>query len=129
MIKKLKLLFLFIVLSVFITSANAMTFEEAYKEASRTPMVMLVYAQWAEDYDNYLNQFKVVQEEFGKTFNFVEMDIASEDTRAFNAKYHIYPNLPYILMFRDGGKVSRYIPRDCAASSSCISSKLKTFIQ
>lgn len=127
-----KILGLILILIISLLSANkinAMTFEEAYSQAYSTPMVVLVYAQWADNYQNYLQQFRTVQGEFGKTFNFVEMNIASKDTKAFNEKYHIYPKLPYVLMYRDGGKVSRYIPRDCASSASCITSKLKTFIQ
>ena len=112
-----------------IGKVSAMTFEQAFSQANTTPMVVLVYAQWADGYQNYIQQFRTVQNELGKSFNFVEMDIASKDTKAFNDRYHIYPKLPYVLMYRDGGKVSRYIPRDCASNASCMSTKLRSFIQ
>ena len=107
--------------------ANALTFEEAYNESNKKPMVALIYAQWAEDCQTYLNVFKTIQDEFSDNYNFVELDIASKDTKFFNSKYHIYPNLPYILMYRDGGKVSRYLPNSCAKDEACIITKLKSF--
>ena len=54
------------------------------------------------------------------------MDIASNDAKDFNSKYHIYPNLPYVLMYRNGGRVSRYIQRSCANSTECMIPKIKT---
>ena len=107
----------------------ATTFEEAYNQSTTKPMLVLLYADWAENYSNYLTEFRVLQEEFGEKFNYVELNIASKDAKFFNTKYHIYPHLPYVLMFRDGGKISRYIQRDCAASSSCMIPRVKSFIQ
>lgn len=127
--KVLSFLFLLCVMSFFVSKSEAMTFEEAYNQANSTPMVVLVYAQWADNYQGYIQQFRTVQNELSDKYNFVEMNIASKETKAFNERYHIYPKLPYVLMYRDGGKVSRYIPRDCASSASCISTKLKSFIQ
>lgn len=118
-----------LVLFFFSAKVEAMNFEEAFSQADRTPMVVLVYAQWANNYLNYIQQFRQSQSNLDTKFNFVELDIASKDARAFNERYHIYPKLPYILMYRDGGKVSRYIPRDCASNASCINSKLRSFIQ
>ncbi len=107
----------------------ALNFEEAFAQADKKPMVVLVYAQWAEDYQSSLQQYQTIKKDFSNKFNFVELDIATKEAKAFNDKFHIYPKLPYVLMFRDGGKVSRYIPRDCTTSASCMSSKLKSFIQ
>ena len=126
-----KLFSLLVVFFMFITTikAEALSFEDAFTETNKTPMVLLIYANWAENYQSVQEQYKQVQAELGSKFNFVELDIASNEAKAFNDKFHIYPKLPYILMFRDGGKVSRYIPRDCASSASCVSSKLRSFIQ
>ncbi len=110
------------------TKANAMTFEEAYAQSSVKPMLILVYADWAENAQSYVQAFNALQAEFGETYNFVTLNIASSDTKAFNARYHIYPNLPYVLMFRDGGKVSRYIQRECILDESCLVPKLKSFV-
>ncbi len=125
-LKTLLLSFLFL---FSVANVHSMTFEEAYNQSTTKPMLMLVYAQWADGCENCLTQFRSLMPEFGESFNFVELDIASKDAKSFNEKYHIYPKLPYILMYRDGGKVSRYIPRDCASSSSCVIPKVKSFIQ
>ena len=110
------------------TKANAMTFEEAYAQSSVKPMLVLVYADWVDSASDYVQAFNSLQAEYGETYNFVTLNIASSDTKAFNARYHIYPNLPYVLMFRDGGKVSRYIQRECILDESCLVPKIKSFI-
>lgn len=107
----------------------SMTFEEAYLQSDKKPMLVILYANWADNYEMYLEKFRNIQNEFGDIFNYVELDIASNEARAFNNRYHIYPNLPYVLMFRNGGKVSRYIQRNCVSSESCMISRLKQFIQ
>lgn len=127
--KVFKTVFLFMLIACSVIKANSMTFEEAFAKSDSTPMVVLVYAQWADNYQNYIQQFRTAKEQLSDNYNFVEMDIASKDTKFFNSRYHIYPNVPYILMYRNSGKVSRYIDRNCAASSSCIVPKLKSFIQ
>ena len=128
-----KILLLFISLIVFTLKAPAavsrVTFEEAFNEVNRTPMLVLVYANWADDYRNCLNTFRELEDIYGDTFNFVELNIASEETRAFNARFKIDQNLPYVLMFRDGGKISRYLNSECLLNESCISSRIKSFIQ
>lgn len=128
--KKILNILILLLLSLSITSkVNAMTFEEAFAKSETTPMVVLVYAQWADNYQGHIQQFREAKKQLEDTFNFVEMDIASKDAKAFNSRYHIYPNLPYVLMYRNGGRVSRYIDRNCAATTSCMVPKLKSFIQ
>lgn len=129
--KLLTLIFIFCAIASITLKASSetMKFQEAFDQSGTKPMLILVYAQWADGYQNYIKQFRTVQNEFGDTFNYVEMDIADKDTKNFNNIYHIYPNLPYILMFRNGGKISRYLPRDCAADSACMITKIKTFLR
>lgn len=127
--KIFNILVILFLLFLSIDKSQAMTFEEAYNQTSKTPMVVLIYADWAVGYENILAQYKKIQPQFAGVYNFTELNIASQDAKFFNSKFHIYPNLPYVLMFRDNGKVSRYIQRSCAADSACISSKLKSFIQ
>ena len=124
--KLLSFLFLFVLLIAGSLKAKALTFEEAYND--QKPMLILVYAEWADNYSSYLNTFNALEDVYGDKFNFVALDIAKADAKAFNARYHIYPNLPYMLMFRDNGKVSRYIQRDCILNESCVNSRLKSFI-
>ncbi len=113
---------------LFSVAVKALTFEEAFSQTDKKPMVAIIYAQWADDYQNFLNNYRAVQEDFEGVYNFTELDITTKDAKFFNSKFHIYPNLPYVLMFRDNGKVSRYIPKDCAKDLSCMRSKLKSFV-
>ena len=110
-LKILNLLFAFLLVTFTCVKTNALSFEEAFAQSVKKPMVVLIYAQWADNYTDYLQAFNIAKEQMSDKYNFVELDIASHDTKVFNAKYHIYPNLPYILMFRNQGKISRYIQR------------------
>lgn len=128
----MKKIFTFLFMSILafscVQQANAMNYEEGLRLSDKKPMAILIYATWADNYQNYLNAFRGMQSEFAKDYNFVELDIASPDAKAFNSRYHIYPNLPYALMFRDGGKFSRYVQRDCVINDSCFETRLKSFI-
>lgn len=126
--KKILTLLTIVILSVSLQAKATVSFEDAFKESTTKPMLVLVYAQWADDYETYLKTFKSAQNEFGDKFNYVELNIASADTKFFNSRYHIYPNLPYVLMFRDGGKISRYVPNNCADKEACLLPKIKTFL-
>lgn len=124
-----KLLFVLITLSIVPTKTEALTFEQAFANTNRTPMVVLIYAPWADNYQNYTSQFNIVKNKMSNTYNFVELDIATKEAKAFNNIYNIYPKLPYILMIRNSGKITRYIKRECASSASCIEGYLRSFIQ
>ena len=110
-----------------LVKAEVLSFSTGYAECTKIPLLVLVYADWANGANETLQLFKSIQVEFGDKYNYTELNIASNDAKAFNDKFHIYPKLPYILMYRDGGKVSRYIPRECASNYACISSKIKSF--
>lgn len=122
-----------IVLSVLILTsiqANAaMKFSDAYAQSGTKPMLVLVYAKWADNWQGILQSYRNLQREYGTAFNYVELDIANPDTKDFNARYNITQNLPYVLMFRNSGKITRYIDNNCTSSYSCLSSKVKTFIK
>lgn len=121
----LLLVALFLFLGV---KANAsVSFDEAFSNLSSKPMLVLVYAEWADNYQTFLEKFRALESEFGNEFNYVELDIAKPEAKSFNARYHIYPNLPYVLMYRDGGKVSRYIQRNCAINESCMIPRIRSF--
>lgn len=125
----LKCLFVFLLLVIVNTRCVAMNFAEGYEQTTKKPMILLIYADWATDYKAYIKVLEALEKEYGEKFNFVKLDIAKSETAAFNTKFHIYPNLPYILMFRDGGKISRYIQRNCAIDYSCTEAKMKSFLQ
>ena len=127
--KFLKSLIVLFILAVFVGESKAMTFEQAFSQVNRKPMAVLIYAKWAAGYQTSLQQFRIVKSQLSSVYNFVELDLASNDARAFNERFQIYQHLPYVLMFKDGGKISRYIPQDCAYSANCTATKLKSFIK
>ncbi len=123
--KVLSLLFLLTIILFSANKTNAMSYEEASNDSK--PMALLVYASWADDIDKVKQTFDALSQRYDKKYNFVTLDIASSDTKAFNKKYHIYPNLPYVLLFKDRGKISRYLQKDCAQDNSCFAQKLDMF--
>ena len=124
-----KIFLVFFLVLGFSLNANAITFDEAFEQSGSKPMLVLVYAPWADNYEAYLDNFRALETEFGEKFNYVELDVSTDALKSFNQRYHVYPNLPYVLMFRDNGKVSRYIQKNCAVSSSCMIPRVKSFIQ
>lgn len=111
----------------FCLKSEALTFADGYEQSAKKPMVLLLYADWASNYSGHIDILNSLEKKYSDKFNFVLLNIADSEAAAFNSKFHIYPNLPYVLMFKDGGKVSRYIQRSCAIDYSCIESKMKTF--
>ena len=124
--KILATLFLFATFAVQVQTANAMSYDEAIKQPK--PMVLLIYADWAEGLDKVNQNFDNAQKQYGTTYNFVKMNIASSEAKNFNKKYYFYPNLPYALLIRDGGKVSRYLQKDNINDASAFAERLKAFI-
>ena len=117
-------LFLF---SVFcINKASAMTFEQGITQAK--PMALYIYADWADNATQGMQVFNQTAQKYSDKYNFVTLNIASPETKAFNKMYHIYPNLPYVLLFRDGTKFSRFLNMDCVMKDSCFSEKLDLFV-
>ena len=125
MIKKISFLFLLSLLFLSSKPADAMKYEEAL--SSPKPTVLLIYADWADGLAPVMTNFGVLEQSYSESYNFVKMNIASPDTKVFNQKYHIYPNLPYVLLFRDGGKISRYLQKNCITDSACYAERLDFF--
>ena len=105
--------------------ANALDFTDAIK--LQKPCAVLIYADWADDAQKVITAFNAAEKKTGSKYNFVTMNIADQQTREFNKLYHIYPNLPYVLLFKDKGKISRLIKKDCVMSDSCFADKLDLF--
>ena len=119
-------LFVFLFFLSF-NSANALSFAEALEQSDKKPMIVIIYAEWADSAGACLEKFNALEKKFGNKFNYVELNIASPDTKAFNDKYHIYPQLPYIMMFKDNGKLSRYIQKNCVNNESCLHQRIEQF--
>ena len=123
--KFLALLSASLLLGSFCNYVKAMTYEEALAQSK--PIAILVYADWAEQSKTMLPVFNAFGQRYAETYNFVELNIADKQTKAFNQKYHIYPNLPYVLLFKEGGKISRYLKADCVMDDACFAEKLDFF--
>ena len=116
---------LLLLLTVSTGIVKALTYEQALSDSK--PMALLIYANWADNLANVNSVFNNMEQNYSDKYNFVKLDIASNDAKAFNKRYHIYPNLPYVLLFKDGGKVSRYLQYNCIIDSACFSEKLNMF--
>lgn len=123
--KVLLSLFVLICMLVSVRNVQAISFSEGIKDSK--PMALLIYANWAEDISDVMAKFKVQEAKYSNTYNFVLLNIASEDTKEFNKKYHIYPNLPYVLLYKDNGKISRYLQKSCVLDDSCFTERLDFF--
>ena len=124
--KFLSLLFLLTVMLMSPLSAYALKYEEAINQSK--PMAILVYAPWADNQQTCMQAFKAMEQQYAAQYNFVLINIATADAKAFNKTYHIYPNLPYVLLFKDRGKISRYLKADCVMNNTCFTDKLNLFI-
>ena len=126
-----KLIVFLAIIIVCSLSANAavMSYKSASAKNGSKPMAVLVYADWAEQVETALLQYKKTEKKLSKLYNFVELNIAHEDAKAFNDVYIINIKLPYILLLRSNGKFSMLISRDCALSSSCTVDKMRTFLR
>lgn len=118
-------LFILICISASIRNVQAISFSDGIKDSK--PMALLIYADWADEISEVMAKFKAQEAKYGNTYNFVLLNIASEDTKEFNKRYHIYPNLPYIILYKDNGKISRYIQKSCVMDDSCFSERLDFF--
>ena len=126
----MKKLFFVLAVFVFALKANAaMTFSDAFDENNSKPMAVLVYANWIDNYEEYLTTFRGLEREFGDIYNFVELDIATEEAKTYMERNTILVKPPYIMLYRGKCKFARVIERDCANNSACISPKMKTFIR
>ena len=119
-------LFLLATLAIYAPKSEALTFDEAISQSK--PCAVLIYADWADDVQNITLNFKSKEQQYAKKYNFVTLNIADAETKSFNKMYHIYPNLPYVLLFRDHGKVSRLLKKDCVTTDSCFTEKLNLFV-
>ena len=111
---------------LFANKGTCMSYTDAVN--SSKPAVVMIYADWADDVQDIEKIFQKMDQKYVNKLNFVMLNIADKETKEFNKKFYIYPNLPYILLLRDGGKVSRYLKKDCAMSRSCMEEKIKFFI-
>ena len=126
--KNLLVIFVLFIVSIQ-ANAAVMKYSDAYEANDTKPMAVLVYANWAENYAGIYRQFRAVQQEMGDKYNYVELNIADRDTKDYLEKNVILTNPPYIMLYRGKCKFARIIEGDCASSSACIISKMKSFMR
>ena len=63
-------------------TTKAMTFAEGLNDSK--PMALLIYANWADGAADTIGKFKSQQAQYEDRYNFILLDIASEDTKEFN---------------------------------------------
>lgn len=119
-------LFTLLLISVSTAKAEYMSFQDGM--ANSKPFALLVYANWADDIGQVADQFEKKHDEYLEKFNFGVLDIASQDTKEFNKKFTINTNLPYVILFKDNGKITRYLQKDCILDDSCFDQRLKFFV-
>lgn len=107
--------------------AEMMSFEQAMKESK--PFAVMIYAPWADGLIPTNTAFDELQQKYATEYNFAKIDIATKEAKVFNKTYTIYPNLPYVLLFRNGGKITRYLPQECVQDNSCATQRMDSFIQ
>ena len=126
----MKKFILLLAVLIFALQANAaMTYKDASAENGKKAMAVLVYARWAQNYDYALEIFRNAQGRLGKSYNYVELDIASDDAKEYSEKYSIRSKLPYIALFRSNGEFQRYLDRNCTSDLNCAVSKMKSFLR
>ena len=124
--KILLLSFLIFLSFVFgITKCRADSYSEIVNQTK--PAVILVYADWADNVDTALTAFNDMQSVYKKEYSFATVNICQEEAKEFNQRNYIYPNLPYVLLSKDKGRVTRLINRDCLSDESCIKDRLTFF--
>ena len=124
-----KILIILLLMMLMPTVNAAMSYKDAYTMNNSTPMAVFVYADWATNYEKNLTEFRKAQQELGDKYNYVELDIASNDAKAYTEQNAILPKLPYIMLYRGKCKFARLIDRSCASDEACILSKMKSFMR
>ena len=88
---------------------------------------IMIYADWADNLQPVMTNFGTMEQAYAGKYSFAKINIASEDAKEFNKKNYIYPNLPYILLFKERGRMSRCITRECASNPTCLKEKMELF--
>ena len=124
--KNLLLSFLIFLSFVFgITKCRADSYGEIVNQ--KKPVAILIYADWADNVESALTIFNDMQSIYKKEYSFATINICKEEAKEFNQRNYIYPNLPYVLLLKDKGRVTRPINRDCLSDEACIKDRLEFF--
>ena len=123
--KIISCLVLFLGLVAWTGSVQADMFTDVINQ--QKPVAVLIYADWAEDLQSAMTSFGALEQDYSNKYNLVRINISTAEAKEFNKTYYIYPNLPYLLLFKDRGRLSRMVVRDCLKQDSCVRPKLDIF--
>ena len=123
--KLLTNLFIILVLVCAMAKSDAATFEEVMAQSK--PCAVLIYADWADNLAAVTAAYGAQEQAYYNKYNFAKINICEEEAKNFNKTFYIYQNLPYILLFKERGRISRIITRDCILDDSCFKDKLNSF--
>ena len=126
--KVLNMLIVTLMLVGTMASVFAMEDPEAFSQCKQKPMMLLIYADWADGYQQALNNFNNIQNLYPKDFNYVKMNIADKSAKEYNKRFPFEANLPYAIMMKNGGTIARYIKGSCVSDMACYEKSIKFFI-
>lgn len=124
-----RILILLMITLIGLQAHAFMSYEDAYVQNDVKPMAVLVYADWVDNSDKAVSIFNSAQQELGNYYNFVALNISSNDAKSYNEIFSFLPKLPYIMLYRGKGKFSRQLDRNCVYDYSCIVPKMKSFLR
>lgn len=119
------LVFALILVFCNVLKANAAKYEEIMKQSK--PCAILVYADWADDLKPVMDAMGNVERNFIKKYNFAGINICNKEAKNFNKTNYIYSDVPYLLLYKERGRISRLVTKDCIVNTSCIKDKLELF--
>lgn len=123
-------IFVLLALTSLQVNAKVLDFAEGFSLCDKKPLLVLIVADWSEASSAAKKQFKLVQKAYADKLNFAVLDVADDDAAYYNSKFRFEQNIPYIMFFRNGGKVSRFLNQECALNAkSCIIPRVKSFLQ
>ena len=127
----MKKLFLSILITVLTISASYADGNESFQSLlnAKKPLALLVYASWADNVSDVYSVFNEAQKANSVKYNFKVLNIASEETKEYNNNYYISPNLPYVMLYKSQGKITRRLGKECVMDSSCFKEKLDLFAE
>lgn len=109
-----------------VSAASAdLDFEQALNQ--KKPLLVLIYADWADRASVALNNFNNLKKSHGDKFNYLALNVADPSMKSYNKKYPIAPDMPYMVMFKNKGSVIRYVPSSCVVDNACITKKTTVF--
>lgn len=125
----MKKFFILTFLAIFTIFHCTKSFATSYSEgiSQSKPMALLIYASWADDLSAANTNFALMSQEFSQKYNFVKLDIASDEAKVFNKTFSIYPNLPYVMLYKNNGRFSRYLQKSCVLDKTCFQEKMEFF--